>query len=274
MSSDGLKALRSDLGEYEIRLRKKYGQNFCHDKTVIEKIVTGCSLDRSDWILEIGAGTGCLTTSIAEIVHSVIAVEIDTNLRPLLLRNTEELKNVRVIFDDILQLDMRSMNPTKVIGNLPYYCASAIIRQWSNQVPSSNAYFMLPDDIVNHLKAKPKTREYTAFSVFAQYAFNTEVLFKVHANSFFPKPNVGSAFVKLTPPAIPRLPIVAEEHFIKVVEGAFMLRRKMLVNSLTEAGFTTQDVYSAMSFLGLDKNIRGEELTVEQFKRLAGFIPV
>ncbi len=274
MSSDGLKTLKNDLGNYEIRLKRRYGQNFCHDKEVVGRIIASCNFDRSDWVLEIGAGTGCLTTSIAEVVHSLVAIEIDTNLRPLLLRNTEPHKNVKVMFDDILQIDMGAFNPTKVIGNLPYYCASAIIRQWSNQAKSSLGFFMLPDDIVNHLDAKPRTKEYTAFSVYAQYAFSTDVMFKVNAASFFPKPNVGSSFVKLSPPSIPRLPLIAEEHFIKVVEGAFKLRRKIMINSLTEAGFVAQDIYAAMSFLGLDKNIRGEELTVEQFKRLAGFIPI
>lgn len=274
MSSNGLNALKNDLKLYEIRLKKKFGQNFCYDKAVINKIIAACSFDRADWVLEIGAGTGFLTAEIAKVVHSVVAVEIDTNLRPLLLNNIAQFKNTKTIFDDVLRLDMRTINPSKVIGNLPYYCASAIIKQWITQAQSSEAFFMLPDDIVAHLEARPGTKQYTAFSVYAQYALEFKKLFPVHPSSFFPKPTVGSYFVKLSPSSISRLPTVAEEHFIRVVEGAFSQRRKTLVNSLSGAGFVAEELYPAMSFLGLDKKIRGEELTVEQFKRLAGFIPI
>ncbi len=274
MSSNGLNALKNDLKSYEIRLKKKFGQNFCYDKSVIQRIITSCGFDRADWVLEIGAGTGVLTIEIAKVVHSVIAVEIDTNLRPLLLNNVADYKNTRIIFDDILRLDMRNINPSKVIGNLPYYCASAIIKQWVNQVQSSEAFFMLPDDIVAHLEASPGTKQYTAFSVFAKYAFKFEKLFSVHPSSFFPRPSVGSAFVKLSSSPASRLSPSAEEHFLRVVEGAFSQRRKTLINSLISSGFSAEELYPAVSFLGLDKKIRGEELSVEQLKRLAGFIPI
>jgi 16S rRNA (adenine1518-N6/adenine1519-N6)-dimethyltransferase len=272
MSSNGLRELRDDLAKLEIKLKRSLGQNFCHDPVVIQRIAKVCNVKPSDWILEIGAGTGYLTSSLAETAHNVTAVEIDTDLRPLMLKTTNDIPNIRIIFADILELNMATFKPSIIIGNLPYYCSSAILRQWANQTPEVPAFFMLPDDVVNHLKAKPGEPAYTAFSVFAQYAFTHKILFDVHPSSFFPRPNVGSTFVQFDKSPQPRLPKEVEDHFIRVVEGSFMLRRKTILNSLTGAGFDGQDVINAMNFLGLPTTIRGETLNFEQFKRLAGYI--
>lgn len=274
MYLNGLKGLKDDLARYEIRLKRNLGQNFLHDKKVLDRIVLETGLDSTDWVLEIGAGVGCLTTMLAQVCHEVNAVEIDTNLRALLQKNTETFKNVRLLFTDILEHDISSTKPTKVYGNLPYYCASAIIRQWAEQAPNAPAFFMLPSEIMDHVNAAPGTRGYTAFSVYAQYAFTARKLFEVHPSSFYPRPDVGSDFVEFTPSKSSRMPPEKEKHFIKVVEGAFYNRRKTLSNSLAEAGFDSDEVNSALVFLGMDKNVRGEVLGLEEFKRLAGFIPM
>jgi 16S rRNA (adenine1518-N6/adenine1519-N6)-dimethyltransferase len=274
MYLSGLKGLKDDLARYEIRLKKNLGQNFLHDPKILEKIITVTNLDPTDWVLEIGAGVGCLTTSLAATCHEVTAVEIDTNLRALLMKNTEPYRNVKLVFSDILEIDMNKYKPTKVYGNLPYYCASAIIRQWAQQIPNTPAYFMLPEEIMTHVDALPGTKSYTAFSVYAKYAFTAKKLFEVHPSAFFPRPDVGSHFSEFLPTKNTRLPKNKENHFIKVVEGAFYNRRKTLLNSLTEAGFDSDEVGSALVFLGIDKNIRGEVLGVDDFIRLAGFIPM
>lgn len=274
MYLNGLKGLKDDLARYEIRLKRNLGQNFLHDKKVLDRIVLETGLDSTDWVLEIGAGVGCLTTTLAQVCHEVTAVEIDTNLRALLQKNTELLKNVRLLFTDIREHNIGSSKPTKVYGNLPYYCASAIIRQWAEQAPNAPAYFMLPSEIMDHVEAAPGTKNYTAFSVYAQYAFAARKLFEVHPSSFYPKPDVGSDFAEFSTGKTPRMSSEKENHFIKVVEGAFYNRRKTLSNSLVEAGFDSDEVNSALVFLGLDKNIRGEVLGLEEFKRLAGFIPM
>ena len=274
MYLNGLKGLKDDLARYEIRLKKNLGQNFLHDQNVLEKIITASNLEQTDWVLEIGAGVGCLTTSLAQACHEVTAVEIDTNLRALLQKNTEMHKNIKLVFSSILDLSMDSFKPTKVFGNLPYYCASAIIRQWAQQTPQIPAYYMLPEEIMDHVEAKPGSRSYTAFSVYAKYAFTARTLFEVHPSSFFPRPDIGSVFAEFLPSKTPRLPQDKENHFIKVVEAAFHNRRKTLLNSMSEAGFDSDEVSSAIVFLGIDKNIRGEVLGVEDYKRLAGFIPM
>ncbi|NMD14847.1 MAG: ribosomal RNA small subunit methyltransferase A [Caldisericales bacterium] len=273
MSSNGLKDLKDDLQKFEIRLKKSFGQNFLHDPVAINRIMDACNIKHSDWVVEIGAGSGYLTSALAINAHQVIAIEIDSDLRPLLLKTTGLTSNIKLIFGDVLDMDLSSLKPTVVVGNLPYYCSSAILRRWADQTPDIPAFFMLPEDVVKHLLASPGDASYTAFSVYAQYAFSFKKLFEVHPSSFFPRPNVGSAFVSFDQPKTPRLPKRAEDHFTKVVEGAFMLRRKTMVNSLSEAGFDTNDVKSAMSFIGLEPNVRGETLNVDQFKRLAGFIP-
>jgi 16S rRNA (adenine1518-N6/adenine1519-N6)-dimethyltransferase len=133
---------------------------------------------------------------------------------------------------------------------------------------------MLPEEIMTHINASPGTKEYTAFSVYARYAFTARKLFEVHPSSFFPKPDIGSDFAEFVSSRSPRLSKDKEAHFMKVVEGAFHNRRKTLINSLVEAGFDHDEVNSAVIFLGIDKNARGEVLTVDDFKRLAGFIPM
>lgn len=274
MYLNGLKELKDDLARYEIRLKKNLGQNFLHDRKTLDRIVTDTRLDSTDWVLEIGAGVGCLTTMLAQACHEVTAVEIDTNLRALLQKNTEMFRNIKLIFNDIREHDMKSTKPTKVFGNLPYYCASAIIRQWAEQTPTAPAFFMLPSEIMDHIEAEPGTRNYTAFSLYARYAFTARKLFEVHPSSFFPKPDVGSDFVEFVAVKTNKLPAEKEKHLFKVVEGAFHNRRKNLSNSLIEAGFDSDEVNSAIVFIGLDKNIRGEVLNLEDFKQLAGFIPM
>jgi len=269
----GLKELREDLEKFEIRLKKKLGQNFLHDQVIFNRIIDSINVDPSDWVVEIGAGPGILTSMIAKKVHEVVAIEIDTDLRTIFTKNVVGCKNVKIIFDNILKIDLSSLKPTILIGNLPYYCASAIIKQWADQIPDTPAYFMLPEDVIDHLEARPGTPEYTAFSVYAGYTFSHKKLFNVHSGSFYPKPNVISSFVALSHPRQPRFENVREKHFLRVVEGAFAQRRKTIINALESAGFDETDLQLALSFLDIPTNIRGEMLTVEQFKQLAGFIP-
>ncbi len=274
MYLNGLRDLKDDLARYEIRLKRSLGQNFLHDVNVLERIILASSLDPADWVVEIGAGVGCLTGFLAKSCHDVQAIEIDTNLRALLQKNVELFKNVKLTFSDVREINLSTLEPTKIFGNLPYYCASNIISQWARQTPDTPAYFMLPEEIMDHIQAQPGTKEYTAFSVYARYAFTAKKLFEVHPSSFYPRPDVGSDFVEFRSSSQGKMPPDKEEHFTKVVEGAFHNRRKTLLNSLIEAGFEPDEVNSAIVFLGFDKNIRGEVLTVDEFKRLAGFIPM
>lgn len=271
------------LQKYQFRFQKKFGQNFLIDTHVLEKIVESAGITREDFVLEIGPGIGTMTQYLCENAREVMAVEIDQNLIPILKETLSDYDNVTVIQEDILKLDIAKVaeehnggKPIKVVANLPYYITTPIIMElFESHVPLSSITVMVQKEVAERMQAGPGTKDYGALSLAVQYYSDAEIVANVPPNCFMPRPNVGSAVIRLT--CHDECPVqVRDERFMfRLIRASFNQRRKTLQNGLgNDRGLhvTKEEAAEAIKGLGLSPTIRGEALTLQQFAQLADLL--
>ncbi|MBE5940735.1 MAG: 16S rRNA (adenine(1518)-N(6)/adenine(1519)-N(6))-dimethyltransferase RsmA [Lachnospiraceae bacterium] len=269
------------LQKYNFVFQKKYGQNFLIDTHVLEKIISSAGITKEDMILEVGPGIGTMTQYLCENARKVIAVEIDKALIPILENDTlAEYDNVRVINEDILKLDINKLveeenggKPIKVVANLPYYITTPIIMGlFESKVPIESITIMVQKEVADRMQVGPGTKDYGALSLAVQYYAKPEIVANVPPNCFMPRPNVGSAVIRLTRHEKCPVEVKDERLMFKLIRAAFNQRRKTLKNSLSnssELSFSKEQIDEAIESLGVSPTIRGEALTLEQFAELA-----
>jgi len=259
------------LKDYGISVRKSWGQNFLTSSSALARIVDAAELKGTETILEVGPGLGVLTSLLLESARHVVAVEID----PLLCKVLQDRftgRNFTLIQGDILEQNINALvkGPYKVVANLPYYITSPfIIKLIESDSPPDYAIVLVQLEVAKRLTAAPGTPEYGSLSVFVQYHCQAEVGFKVGPGNFFPPPKVDSAVVILRwrPPI--RRPL-SEKKMFRIIRTAFSQRRKMLKGLLArEFGLETSAVERALMEIGLNPDIRGERLSVQDFINLA-----
>ena len=271
------------LKKYQFNFQKRYGQNFLIDSHILEKIIEAAEVTKDDCVLEIGPGIGTMTQYLAEHAREVVAVEIDRSLIPILEDTLSAYDNVTVINEDILKVDIAALakernggRPIKVVANLPYYITTPIIMGlFESHVPLSSITIMVQKEVADRMQSGPGTKDYGALSLAVQYYAKPEVMMHVSPGCFIPKPNVGSAVIRLTRYETNPVSVGNEEHLFALIRAAFNQRRKTLVNSLGNAGnlhVTKQEVTSALETLNLSPTIRGEALTLEQFAALSDLL--
>lgn len=271
------------IQKYEFMFQKKFGQNFLIDTHVLEKIITAAGITRDDCVLEIGPGIGTMTQYLAENAGRVVAVEIDKNLIPILGETLAGYENVTVINEDILKVDIKSLadrynggRPIKVVANLPYYITTPIIMGLlESSVPIDNITVMVQKEVADRMKEGPGSKDYGALSLAVQYYAEPEIVAIVPPNCFIPRPNVGSAVIRLTRHR--EMPVQADdpELMFKIIRASFNQRRKTLQNGLNnspELPYTKEQVAAAIEKLGLAPAIRGEALSLEQFAALSNIL--
>jgi 16S rRNA (adenine1518-N6/adenine1519-N6)-dimethyltransferase len=263
-----------------VKPKKSLGQNFLTDKNIQRKICRACDLTDKDVVLEIGAGRGDLTVELALAVKKVYALEIDQRLFPILDKNLSVFANCQVIKADILKFDINKFlrenklkQKIKVIGNIPYYISSPIIEQLIRYRDSISAIFItVQKEFGRRVEALPGSKEYGSFSCFVQYYLEPEIIFEIKKNSFRPAPKVDSCFLALRKRENPAVAVKDEERFFKLIRTAFNQRRKTLRKSLK--GFIAPgSLEEFFSTQGIDKNVRPEDLSLEQFACLANSSP-
>ena len=268
------------LQKYHFNFQKKYGQNFLIDTSVLDRIITAAEITKEDCVLEIGPGIGTMTQYLAERAGEVVAVEIDQNLIPILKETLAAYDNVTVIQDDILKVDVRKIveeknggRPIKVVANLPYYITTPIIMGlFEKHIPLKSITIMVQKEVAERMQVGPGTKDYGALSLAVQYYAKPEIVANVPPNCFIPRPNVGSAVIRLTRYEEPPVKTGNEEKMFALIRASFNQRRKTLVNGLTNApglGLTKEQVTEALEQMGLPATIRGEALTLEQFASLS-----
>lgn len=269
------------LNKYRFVFQKRFGQNFLIDTHVLEKIVRAADITKEDLVLEIGPGIGTLTQYLCEAAREVIAVEIDPNLIPILTEDTlAAYENVTVIEADVLKLDLKQLiaeknggRPIKVVANLPYYITTPIIMGLlESQMPLSNITVMVQKEVADRMQSGPGSKEYGALSLAVQYYAEPYIAANVPPNCFLPRPNVGSAVIRLTLHDTPPVRVKDEQLLFALIRASFNQRRKTLVNGLTNAAelsFSKEEVLSALEKLGWQETVRGETLTLEEFAALA-----
>jgi len=271
------------LQKYGFNFQKKFGQNFLIDTRVLERIIEAAEITKEDCVLEIGPGIGTMTQYLAESAREVIAVEIDKMLIPILGDTLSAYDNVTVINDDILKVDIGKIveeknggNPIKVVANLPYYITTPIIMGlFESHVPLKSITIMVQKEVADRMQVGPGTKAYGALSLAVQYYAKPEIVANVPANCFIPRPNVGSAVIRLTRYEKPPVEVRDEKRMFALIRASFNQRRKTLINGLTNAPelhLTKEQVTLALEKMELSPTIRGEALTLEQFAQLSNLL--
>ena len=270
------------IQKYQFAFQKKFGQNFLIDPHVLDKIIAAAQISKDDCVLEIGPGIWTLTQYLAENARQVVAVEIDSNLIPILEETLKDYPNVTVINEDILKVDMEGLakeynhgRPIKVAANLPYYITTPIIMSlFEQQVPVDNITVMVQKEVADRMQAGPGSKDYGALSLAVQYYASPYIVANVPPNCFIPRPNVGSAVIRLTRHKEPPVKVKDEKLMFRLIRASFNQRRKTLQNSLNnspELSYTKEQIGQAIGSLGLGATVRGEALTLEQFVALADY---
>ena len=268
------------LQKYHFNFQKKFGQNFLIDTTVLDRIISSAEITKEDCVLEIGPGIGTMTQYLAERAGSVVAVEIDKALIPILEETLQDYDNVTVINDDILKVDINRLveeknggRPIKVVANLPYYITTPIIMGlFESRVPLKSITIMVQKEVADRMQVGPGTKDYGALSLAVQYYAKPEIVANVPPNCFIPRPNVGSAVIRLTRHAKPPVEVKDKDLMFRLIRASFNQRRKTLQNGLSNAqdlSFSKEEIAAAIESLGLSPSVRGETLTLAQFAALS-----
>ena len=267
------------LQKYHFTFQKKFGQNFLIDPHVLDKIIAAAEITKDDFVLEIGPGIGTLTQYLAEAEREVVAVEIDSSLIPILEDTLSSYDNVSVINEDVLKVDLKKLaeernggKPIKVVANLPYYITTPIIMGlFESHVPLKSLTVMVQKEVALRMQAGPGTKDYGALSLAVQYYADPYLAANVPPNCFMPRPNVGSAVIRLTRFEETPVKVKDEALLFRLIRASFNQRRKTLQNGLVnspELHFSKEQVAAAIETLGVSPSVRGEALTLEQFAAL------
>ena len=231
------------IQKYQFAFQKKFGQNFLIDTHVLDKIISAAGITGNDCVLEIGPGIGAMTQYLAEHAGKVVAVEIDTNLLPILDETLKGYSNVTVINSDILKLDMNQLvdeyndgRPIKVVANLPYYITTPIIMGlFESNVPIDNITVMVQKEVADRMQVGPGSKDYGALSLAVQYYAKPYIVANVPPNCFIPRPNVGSAVIRLTRYKEPPVQVDEPGVMFRLIRASFNQRRKTLQNGLNNS---------------------------------------
>lgn len=266
------------LKENDFEFKKKFGQNFITDTNLLKAICAEIGINKEDEILEIGVGAGTLTRVLCENSKKVLGIEIDKNLEPVIKKQLENYNNFTIFFDDFMNTNSEKINsyfdkPFKVVANLPYYITTPIIFKLIEEnfnIESIN--IMVQTEVAERIIAKNGSKQFGTISAELQSIADCKILRKVNRNMFIPVPNVDSAIVQI---------IFNKNKFKidnlllhrKVIDVAFSMRRKTLSNCLkAKLSLSNQQIENLFNELKLDKNIRGEALTIQEFVNLSNLL--
>lgn len=266
------------MNQYGIATKKSLGQNFLTDLNILHNIVAAAELTAADNVVEIGPGIGALTEQLAKVAKRVLAFEIDNRLIPVLADTLSPYPNVKVLNEDILNVNLPATlttelgteAPLKLVANLPYYITTPILMNvLQSGVAFDNIVVMMQKEVADRLSAKPGNKDYGSLSIVVQYRMNAEVAFIVPRTAFVPQPNVDSAIVKLTKRAPLEVLPYDEKAFFKFVKASFVHRRKSYWNNLTvyfgKDDATKALITKALELAGVDPKVRAEKLDLATF---------
>ncbi len=269
------------LNENGFSFKKSLGQNFLIDGSVCPRMAQSAADDQTG-VLEIGPGFGVLTAECARVAKRVVTVELDRRVEPVLNQTLREFDNIKVIFGDAMKLDLAEIikenfsdcKKVAVCANLPYYITSPLImRLLYAKLPIDNITVMVQKEAAERLSATVGSRDAGAVSVAVQYFSKPEILFHVSKNSFMPAPKVDSAVIKLNILKEPPVKVADEGFFMEFTRACFAQRRKTLANTVCNTlGINKSTLYDVLSTLGLESNVRGESLTLDELARLVNLI--
>ena len=276
-----IQVMKPLLAEHGFYFSKAKGQNFLIASWVPQQIAEDAGVDETAGVLEIGPGIGPLTQQLCLRAGKVVACELDERLKPILNLTVGEFDNLEIIWNDVLKTDVKALVAEKFAGlrpmacaNLPYYITSPILSALLEAECFDSVTVMVQKEVAQRIAAKPGSADYSAFTIFCNYYAEPEILFDVPAHCFLPQPKVTSAVIQLKVRAQRPWKIDDEAIFFRVVKSSFAMRRKKLTNGLA-SGFPELGKTGAAEVLaavGLDENVRGETLSIQQFADIANEI--
>ena len=269
--------IRELLSRHGFRFSKSMGQNFLIDPSVPRDIAAASGADQSCGVLEIGPGIGPLTAELSLRAGKVVSIELDRSLLPVLAETMAGRDNVEIISGDALKLDLASLAADKFAGlhpivcaNLPYNITTPVLARLVETPCFESVTVLIQREVARRICAAPGDPDGSSFSLFLQYFMEPELLFDVTPDRFLPAPKVTSSVMRCVRRAQPAVQVDDEAFFFKVMRGAFLLRRKTLVNSLSSALCQPKDkIASSIAAVGLPNTIRGERLTLQNFADLS-----
>ena len=271
-------SIRELLGRHGFHFSKSMGQNFLIDPEVPYNIAAASKADRTCGVLEIGPGIGPLTAELAQRAGKVVSVELDKSLLPVLAETMAPYDNVEIVPGDAMKLDLGALAAEKfqglrpiVCANLPYNITTPILEKLIMTPCFETITVLIQKEVAQRLSAAQGSSDGGSFSLFLQYYMETEYLFDVPREKFLPAPKVTSAVLRCVRREKPAVEVEDEKFFFKVMRGAFLLRRKKMVNSLAAAlpGFSKETILEAVEECGLPATVRGEQLTLQDFANLS-----
>ena len=249
---------------------KRLGQNFLIDPNIVRKIIALAEIGPGATVLEIGPGRGVLTDALCKSAGRVTAIEIDPRLYAYMTERQAEYPNLTLILDDAMVYSFEQVPiGTIVVANLPYYLSTPLLFKLLDQRDRfPRMVLMLQEEVADRLVARPDGSDYGVLSIMAQYAADITKAFRVSAQCFRPRPEVGSAVVLLR--TREERPLTAREEpcFAALVRAAFAHRRKTLINSMRDEGYDPEPVAQALRTMELSPTVRAEILAVPQFIEL------
>ncbi len=271
--------IRSLLERHGFRFSKSMGQNFLIDPEVPRRIAAASQADAGCGVLEIGPGIGPLTAELARRAGRVVSVELDRSLLPVLAETMAPYPNVEIVAGDAMKLDLAALAAEKLAGltpivcaNLPYNITTPLLTRFIETPCFQTVTVLIQKEVAQRLAAPQGSAEGGSFSLFLQYHMEAEVLFDVPREKFLPAPKVTSAVLRCVRRPSPAVAVEDEGWFFRVMRGAFLLRRKTLINSLAAAlsPLSKEDIRRVVLACGFSETVRGEQLTLADFARLSG----
>lgn len=272
--------IKTLLSRHGFQFSKKLGQNFLINPSVCPRMAQMSGVDKQSGALEIGPGIGVLTKELATLGKKVVAIELDDRLPPVLAETLADFDNVEIVPGDVMKLDLAALLqekfdgvPVHVCANLPYYITSPILMLLlESRLPVADITVMVQKEAAARLTALPGTRECGAVSLAVQYYAEAKTLFQVSRGSFMPAPNVDSAVIRLTLRETPPVQVKDEALLFRLIRATFGQRRKTVANALQTAGFSKEQILTALEKADISVTARAEQLTLAQFADLTNRI--
>lgn len=282
-SLTNMRYVRTLLERHGFHFSKKLGQNFLINPDVCPRIAEMGNAKPEHGILEIGTGIGTLTAELAKRAEKVTAVEVDARLFPILEETVGQYENLHIIHQDILKCDIPALleqefgtMPVSVCANLPYYITAPILMHLlESRAKLETITVMVQKEVADRMQVGPGTKDYGALSLAVQFYAKPEIVANVPPNCFMPRPNVGSAVIRLTRHEEVPVQVDDEKLMFSIIRASFNQRRKTLANGLSNAPqvhLSKEEIQQCIAELGEPLTIRGEALTLEQFATLSNII--
>ena len=265
----------------EFHHKHSLGQNFIEDEALLEQLAELSLVTPEDSVLEIGPGFGALTKPLSARCRRIISLEIDDTLLPILRVALEKCENAEVVLGDVMKTDLAALvreklgdGPLRVAANLPYYITTDVLTKLLTELPQARSIaVMIQKEVGDKLLSQPGEDGYGSLAILCQYLCEVRRALDVPAACFTPPPKVDSSFMVLERREAPLCSVHDEALFMKLIRGAFVMRRKTLVNNLMSAfSLSREEASACIDRAGLPAQVRAEALSIEEFARLCNEI--